>query len=105
MLSHRTDKSVRMLWRTLSISKSATAQSTVCCKVRLFSAAFKSQISFLHIHPLSFQRMASTQNGVHTPLVSVERTTYSGNSLTRDPVSQVDPEIWDLIKKVCSFMM
>ncbi|KAI6184560.1 Serine hydroxymethyltransferase [Aphelenchoides bicaudatus] len=43
------------------------------------------------------KRMAS--NGVHTPLISVERTNYSGKSLTRDPASQVDPEIWDLIKK------
>lgn len=43
--------------------------------------------------------MAST-NGIHTPLVAVERTTYSGSSLTRDSINQVDPEIWELIKKV-----
>jgi hypothetical protein len=43
--------------------------------------------------------MEST-NGVHTPLMNIERITYSGDSLTRDPVEKVDPEIAELMKKV-----
>lgn len=45
--------------------------------------------------------MDSTQNGSNPRPTQVERTSYSGN-LMRDPLPQVDPEIWDLIKKVYS---
>lgn len=41
----------------------------------------------------------ASKNDVHTPLIAVERYNYSGKSLTRDPISEVDPEIWELTKK------
>ncbi|CAD5215459.1 unnamed protein product [Bursaphelenchus xylophilus] len=43
-------------------------------------------------------RMASNVT-VKVPLIPVERTSYSGKSLTKDPISEVDPDIWNLIKK------
>jgi glycine hydroxymethyltransferase len=55
-------------------------------------------VSITKITPIfkGFVRMAS--NGVHTHLIDVERTSYSGKNLIRDPLSVADPEVLEIIK-------
>lgn len=37
---------------------------------------------------------------VHTPLVPVNRVPYSGQDMLKDPVSTVDSEVFEIMKKV-----
>uniref|UniRef100_A0AC34QQL9 Serine hydroxymethyltransferase n=1 Tax=Panagrolaimus sp. JU765 TaxID=591449 RepID=A0AC34QQL9_9BILA len=45
-----------------------------------------------------FARKMASEGKVHTPLVAVERTPYTGKNMLRDPLDVVDPEALEIVK-------
>ncbi|KAI6193930.1 Serine hydroxymethyltransferase [Aphelenchoides besseyi] len=82
---------------TVDVFRKAVAKKINC----RYSSVLIGAAAASHHWNLTIIRMASQKapNVVHTPLIDVQRAKYEGKSLIRDHISEVDSEVWNLIKK------